>query len=91
MPKDSCPLSSLNRGDKAVIIEISSNPDLQEKLKEMGVFEGLEIEVSHKSLFFKKSPIVIEIYDFLLGLRFEEAQSIRVKKVKAEPSRAKNK
>jgi ferrous iron transport protein A len=70
--------SELKKGETAKIKLVKFN-DLQNKLIEMGCFEGNEIEMLYVAPL--GDPIAFDINGYILGLRKEEAELIQVERV----------
>lgn len=69
-------LSELKPGDTARVAGIQSS-DLKPKLLEMGLVENQEIKVLFKAPF--GDPIAIEVGDYVLSMRKDEAILVEVK------------
>jgi ferrous iron transport protein A len=69
--------SELKQGESAKIKHVEFS-DLQNKLIEMGCFEGNEIRMLYVAPF--GDPIAFDINGYILGLRKEEARLIQVVK-----------
>jgi ferrous iron transport protein A len=70
--------SELKRGERAKINHVEYN-ELQNKLIEMGCFEGNEIKMLYVAPL--GDPIAYDINGYILGLRKEEAKLIQVVKI----------
>lgn len=70
------PLDKLRAGDRARIDAVAGNDSLVQRLMEMGLFEGEEVEV----LGFAPlgDPIEIRLRDYRLSLRRSEAACVQV-------------
>ncbi len=71
-------LASCKIGEK-VLVENIQPCDIQSKLMEMGIYEGKEIQIVYKAPF--GDPIAIEIGDYVLSMRMNEAELIVVKEI----------
>ena len=69
------PLSSLLKGDKAIINKIKDS-SLSLKLMEMGCLPGEKVRVDAISPF--GDPIAIKVSDYTLSLRLSDAKNIFV-------------
>ena len=69
-------LNQLRRGQRAVVVGIASTDAIGQRLLEMGLFEGEELEV----LGFAPlgDPMEIRLRDFRLSLRCNEAARVTV-------------
>ena len=70
------PLSSLEPGDIAIIIEFEENARLQSRLVEMGALPGVKISMIKKTPF--QGPLEVKIRSYHLSLRFQDAGQILV-------------
>ncbi len=69
-------LDQLLKGERATVTSLSGEPALVQRLLEMGIFEGEEIEVI--TLAPLGDPMEIRCGDSRLSLRLREAQGIQV-------------
>lgn len=69
-------LSQLRPGARALILSISGEPDLVQRLSEFGLFEGEEVEVL--ALAPLGDPIEIRLGNTRLSLRKSEAAGVSV-------------
>ena len=69
-------LDQLRAGDRAQIGAVSGNDTLVQRLMEMGLFEGEEIEVIGFAPL--GDPMEIRLRDYRLSLRRSEAASVQV-------------
>jgi ferrous iron transport protein A len=69
-------LDQLVKGDRAVVASLSGEPALVQRLFEMGIYEGEEIEIV--ALAPLGDPIEIRCGDGRLSLRRREAAGIQV-------------
>jgi len=69
-------LSNLRPGSRALVLAVSGEPDLVQRLYEFGLFEGEEIEVLALAPF--GDPIEIRLGNTRLSLRKSEAAGISV-------------
>jgi ferrous iron transport protein A len=68
-------LSEIEIGKK-IIVQKLNDSDLSLKLLEMGIYEGQELEIIFKAPF--GDPIAIQIGNYVLSLRLNEADQIYV-------------
>ena len=69
-------LSILSEGETAVIEEFKIELDLQSRLVEMGLLEGVPIRIIKKAPF--KGPIKLKIRNYEVSLRYMDAEKILV-------------
>jgi len=72
-------LDTLEAGDRAEILEIGGEADTVERLMEMGVVAGTQIQVLKFAPL--GDPLEIEIRGYHLSLRRTEAAEISVRKI----------
>ena len=72
-------LSSLVTGEKATVIAIPSDPDLQGRLLGLGLFPGTEIELQQGGAG-KRQPLRIAIGNTRIAMSTEIADQITVKR-----------
>lgn len=72
-------LSTLHKGDRAIIKNIFTNEDLKRRLFSFGVGRGSELSIEACSM--KKQTMEIEVEGTLIGLRAKEAAEIEVEKL----------
>jgi ferrous iron transport protein A len=77
-------LDQLERGQRATVIAIAGDDGIVQRLLEMGLFEGEEIEVLGFAPF--GDPMEIRLRDYRLSLRRSEAARVAVCPLGAEPS-----
>jgi ferrous iron transport protein A len=70
------PLSDLNIGEKGKIKQISGNPALKRRIREMGLIVYADVEVDKIAPF--GDPMGIVVQDYHLSLRKREAANILV-------------
>jgi Fe2+ transport system protein FeoA len=74
-------LCALNTHEEGEIVAIETgDEDLKAKFYQMGLFPGTPIEMFYNVKLTKQSPVILKVYEYYLGLRFEEAQAILVKR-----------
>lgn len=71
-------LSEVKNPSKWKVVGLSEAP-IKVKLMEMGLLEGQEIAFLFKAPF--GDPIAIEVNDYVLSLRLDEAQYIQVESI----------
>jgi ferrous iron transport protein A len=69
------PLSSFELGKKLVVDKLLPS-DIQSKLLEMGLYEGKEISIIYKAPL--GDPIAVQVGDYVLSMRLQEASLILV-------------
>ncbi len=69
-------LTTLLPGEQGTIIAISSPPALKRRLMDMGVIEGVEVEMLRAAPL--GDPIEIKVHNTLVALRIKEAETILV-------------
>jgi Fe2+ transport system protein FeoA len=80
---DVCPLSCVKAGEVVCIKELAAAPDVQARLREMGLGEQQRIKlVSHNS------SIICQVCNARLGISKKLAEAILVQHVHAEPEAA---
>jgi ferrous iron transport protein A len=77
-------LDQLERGQRATVTAIAGDDGIVQRLLEMGLFEGEEIEVLGFAPF--GDPMEIRLRDYRLSLRRSEAARVAVSPLDAEPS-----
>ena len=70
-------LSELKKGLPASILRIEGNPELIQRLLEMGFLEGSAIQILHTGPF-GGDPIAVRVRGTLVALRRSEAAAIEV-------------
>ncbi|MCD6563481.1 MAG: ferrous iron transport protein A [Thermoproteales archaeon] len=70
-------LSSLNPGDKAVVVRINGKGAIARRIADMGLIPGTEIKVVRKAPL--GDPIEFEVRGYYLSLRKNEADIVLVK------------
>jgi ferrous iron transport protein A len=77
-------LDQLERGQRATVTALAGDDGIVQRLLEMGLFEGEEIEV----LGFAPlgDPMEIRLRDYRLSLRRSEAARVSVQRLDAQPS-----
>jgi ferrous iron transport protein A len=77
-------LDQLQRGQRATVTALAGDDGIVQRLLEMGLFEGEEIEV----LGFAPlgDPMEIRLRDYRLSLRRSEAARVSVQRLDAQPS-----
>jgi Fe2+ transport system protein FeoA len=73
-------LSSLQSGDKAVILKISGRAFLRRRLLDMGVIPGAVVEMVRRAPL--GDPIDVKIKGYHLSLRVSEASHITIERFK---------
>ena len=69
-------LNEIAKGDISEIVKVAEGP-LTSKLSDMGLYPGKKIRVLYKAPL--GDPIAVEVGDFVLSLRNEEASLIEVR------------
>lgn len=69
-------LSEIDAGKKARLLRVSGDPDLVERLHEIGLLPGTEVEV-HQRLPLN-GPLVLKYFSTRLALRLQDASCIEV-------------
>ena len=69
-------LSSLSPGETAVIQTFNADFNLQSRLVEMGILQGVEIRLIKKAPF--KGPIEFKIRGYEVSLRYRDAEQVLV-------------
>jgi ferrous iron transport protein A len=77
-------LDQLERGQRATVTAIAGDDGIVQRLLEMGLFEGEEIEVLGFAPF--GDPMEIRLRDYRLSLRRSEAARVSVHRVDEQPS-----
>jgi len=79
-------MSELKSGDKAVIIAVSAEGEVAQRIIDMGLVKGTQFKVVRRAPL--GDPLEIKLKGFLLALRVKEAEQISVEKVerKEDPS-----
>lgn len=75
-PPPSVPLHQLRPGQRGLIIALVGNDSLTQRLLEMGLLEGEEVEVLGVAPL--GDPLEIRVRDYRLSLRRSEAARIQV-------------
>lgn len=70
-------LRTLDRGQKAVIGDITAEGELGRRIREMGLIPGVEVEVVGRAPL--EDPVALRLMGFTLTLRNREADYIMVK------------
>jgi len=70
------PLSQLKKGEIGVIVRLNSRGPLRQRLLDMGIVTGEEIQLKHKAPF--GDPLEFSVKDYQISLRKEEAAEIMV-------------
>lgn len=71
-------LGSLPKGTSGTVVSFDENqPEMVDRLREMGFAEGLHVELLHKSPF-GGDPIAIRVGSMTVALRREQANLIKV-------------
>jgi ferrous iron transport protein A len=73
-------LSLLRRGAHARITHIDASDNLARKLLEMGIEEGMELEVLHEGPV-RRDPLAVRLNDRLIALRRRDAAAIHVEAI----------
>ena len=74
-----CPLSCVKTGDVVCIRELAASPDVQARLREMGLGEQQRVKlVSHKT------SIICQVCNARLGISKDLAEAILVERVSAK-------
>ena len=78
MPKSGreVPLSSLEPGQKGIVVRVAGPPDLRRRLMDMGLVGGTEVVVVRKAPL--ADPIEYEVRGYNLSLRRREADLVYV-------------
>ena len=69
-------LSSLSKGEIAVIQTFNADLKLQSRLVEMGILPGITIRIIKKAPF--NGPIQLKISNYEVSLRFRDAEKILI-------------
>ena len=77
-------LDQLERGQRATVTAIAGDDGIVQRLREMGLFEGEEIEVLGFAPF--GDPMEIRLRDYRLSLRRSEAARVTVHPLGTDPS-----
>jgi ferrous iron transport protein A len=77
-------LDQLERGQRATVTAIAGDDGIVQRLLEMGLLEGEEIEVLGFAPF--GDPMEIRLRDYRLSLRRSEAARVSVHRVDEQPS-----
>jgi len=72
-------LADLETNEKAVVLKVSADGELKQRLASFGLRKNSNIKV--KALSMTKSTIEVEVCTGMIALRFEEAKKIEVKKI----------
>ena len=72
-------LNELEIGEKAVVAKLENSEKIKNRLKNMGLVNGVKIRVVRKASF--NGPIEIKLRDFYLALRVDDAKYIKVNKL----------
>jgi len=72
-------LNELEIGEKAVVVKLENAEKIKNRLKNMGLVNGVKIRVVRKAPF--NGPIEIKLRDFYLALRVDDAKYIKVNKL----------
>jgi len=72
-------LDQLKQGERALVVAVAGHDALVQRLMEMGLLEGEEIEVLGRAPL--GDPIEIRLRDFRLSLRRQEAAGIAVRAI----------
>ncbi|MBQ9756236.1 MAG: ferrous iron transport protein A [Clostridia bacterium] len=72
-------LNELEIGEKALVVELENAEKIKNRLKNMGLVNGVKIRVVRKAYF--NGPIEIKLRDFYLALRVDDAKYIKVNKL----------
>ena len=73
---DSVSLRSLQKGQKAVIAEITADGEMGRRIRDMGLIPGVEIQVVGRAPL--EDPVALRLMGFTLTLRNREADFINV-------------
>lgn len=71
-------MSELKPGDKAVIIAVSAQGEVAQRLVDMGLIKGTQFKVLRKAPL--GDPLEIQLRGFLLALRMKEAECVSVER-----------
>ena len=72
-------LNELEIGEKALVVKLENAEKIKNRLKNMGLVNGVKIRVVRKAPF--NGPIEIKLRDFYLALRVDDAKYIKVNKL----------
>ena len=72
-------LNELEIGEKALVAKLENSEKIKNRLKNMGLVNGVKIRVVRKAPF--NGPIEIKLRDFYLALRVDDAKYIKVNKL----------
>ena len=72
-------LNELEKGEKALVVKLENAEKIKNRLKNMGLVNGVKIRVVRKAPF--NGPIEIKLRDFYLALRVDDAKYIKVNKL----------
>ena len=75
-------LSEIKKGHEAVVMKVSANGELKQRLASFGLLRGANIKVIDCSL--GKSTIEVKVDGTLLALRLEEAKKINVEPIRVD-------
>lgn len=78
-----CPLSRIQEGTTVCVRQLSTAPDLTDRLRELGVFEDQKIKVVAR-----ESSFICQVCNARLGISPEVAEAIWVEALPAEASSA---
>lgn len=74
-------LGELKKGTKAQIVRVGgaheSHPEMLQRLLEMGLLEGCQVEILHEAPF-GGDPLAIRVRGSLVALRRQEANAVEV-------------
>lgn len=79
MANDDLSLNQLNADERAQVLELTSEPQLNERLMELGILPGEVVTVWRRGLF--AGPIFVEVNQTQIALREAEAACVRIKKL----------
>ncbi len=74
------PLGQLRRGGKGIISRLGTpeySSEIIERLMQMGLLEGAQVEIMHEAPF-GKDPIAVKVRGSLIALRRHEANAVEV-------------
>ena len=74
-------MSELKPGDKAVVIAVSAQGEIAQRLVDMGLIKGTPFKVLRKAPL--GDPLEIKLRGFLLALRMKEAECVSVERREA--------
>lgn len=74
-------LDQLEVGERGMVVEVDGQPAITQRLMEMGLIEGEIVEVVGRAPL--GDPVELQVYDYRLSVRKNEAALVRVQVVMA--------